>query len=115
MVSYLIECNAQTEAMNTLEKCEKIAEFFELKPLQAKLVLLKMSLSIKTKQMESIPEMEEMIVKLQDANRLFNENQVSGRFKDAVAESFYLQAIILIQICHRQIDKYFEASHSTQQ
>jgi hypothetical protein len=47
MVSFYIESNCLIEAMNTLEKCEKIAEHFNLVPLKVKLSLLKASLLLK--------------------------------------------------------------------
>lgn len=47
MVSFLIECNGLEEASLFLARCESIADFYKLTPLQGKLKLLKCSLEIK--------------------------------------------------------------------
>ena len=101
MVSFLIECNGLEEASLFLARCETIADFYKLIPLQGKLRLLKCSLEIKKRggEFKSQEEIEENIRSLKEATKIFKDNKAVGRFKDAMAESFYLQCQLLIQIC----------------
>jgi hypothetical protein len=75
-----------------------------LKPLEAKLILLQTSLTYKRKQDPKLEELEELLPKLQIATKVFTENKTFGKFKDALAETLYMQGLILTSICHKQIN-----------
>ncbi len=81
-----------------------IAQHFNMKPLEAKLILLQTSLTYKRKQDPKLEELEELLPRLQIAAKVFTENKTFGKFKDALAETLYMQALILTSICHKQIN-----------
>ena len=90
-----------------IEKCEKIAQSYNLKPLEAKLVLLRTSITYNRKSSTmKIGQLEELLQKIQSASKIFTENKTFGKFKDALAETLYMQAIVLTNICHTQIDEF---------
>jgi hypothetical protein len=41
-------------------------------------------------QFKTVAEIETLIEKLRSATKIFKDNKVTGRFKDAMAESLYL-------------------------
>jgi hypothetical protein len=94
LVSYLIEWTEYKEALIYLEKCDKIAQFYKLRPLEAKLVLLRISLICKKGAPSELQQLEELLLKLHNASKIFTENKVFLKYKDALAESLYLQGII---------------------
>jgi hypothetical protein len=69
----LIECNGLEEAALYQERCEKIADYYQLAPLQGKLILLKCSLEYKKKagQFKTIEEIEGHIRRLEQVTKIF--------------------------------------------
>ncbi len=99
-ISYMIEWGEYEMANLYLDKCEKIATSYNLKPLEAKLILLRTSLIYKRKQDIDIEDLEALMQKLQTASKIFSDVKTFEKFKDALAETLYMQSIILAAICH---------------
>ena len=92
VVANLIQRSQYVEAQIQIENCMALAQHYKLKPLEAKLMLLEITLTLQSKESLSISQCEDILKKLKIVQNLMTEANYLVQYKDAMAEILYLEA-----------------------
>ena len=92
VVANLIQRSQYVEAQIQIENCLALAQHYKLKALEAKLMLLEITLTLQSKEFLSISQCEEILKKIKIVQNIMSEANYLVQYKDAMAEILYLES-----------------------